>query len=172
MIRPALWTARSFTFDRPLDTFAEILERLRGTPARASELTQGYSENALASQVEGKWSAKQNLAHLTDLAPLEERRLQEFLAGATKLSAADMNNRATEVADHNRTPIATILADMRRQRQHWIGKLEVLSETDIAGTAIHPRLQQPMRMVDWVYFIAEHDDHHLAAARYALQGKQ
>jgi hypothetical protein len=26
----------------------------------------------------------------------------------------------------------------------------------------HPRLKVPMRLVDHLYFVAEHDDHHLA----------
>jgi len=29
-------------------------------------------------------------------------------------------------------------------------------------TALHPRLQQPMRVLDMAFFTAEHDDHHLA----------
>jgi hypothetical protein len=31
-----------------------------------------------------------------------------------------------------------------------------------AHTMLHPRLKQPMRLVDHLYFAAEHDDHHLA----------
>ena len=29
-------------------------------------------------------------------------------------------------------------------------------------TMLHPRLKQPMRLVDHLFFAAEHDDHHLA----------
>jgi hypothetical protein len=33
----------------------------------------------------------------------------------------------------------------------------------VAGrTMLHPRLKQTMRLVDHLYFVAEHDDHHLA----------
>jgi hypothetical protein len=28
--------------------------------------------------------------------------------------------------------------------------------------AIHPRLNKPMRLTDHLFFVAEHDDHHLA----------
>jgi hypothetical protein len=28
--------------------------------------------------------------------------------------------------------------------------------------SVHPRLQQPMRLIDALYFVAEHDDHHIA----------
>jgi hypothetical protein len=31
-----------------------------------------------------------------------------------------------------------------------------------ARTMLHPRLKQPMRLVDHLYFVAEHDDHPLA----------
>lgn len=31
-----------------------------------------------------------------------------------------------------------------------------------ARAMLHPRLKQPMRLVDHLYFVAEHDDHHLA----------
>ena len=36
-------------------------------------------------------------------------------------------------------------------------------EPDVfARTSLHLRLKQPMRLVDHLYFVAEHDDHHLA----------
>jgi hypothetical protein len=167
-MKPAAWTIRKFSFDRPLATFPEVLERLRGTPGRAGELVSGLPEEILGARLEGKWSAKEHLGHLTDLVALEEKRLQEFLSGAAALSAADMSNEATEAAGHNQAPIAAILAKLRRHRLQWLTELEALTESEIARTALHPRLQQPMRVIDWAYFIAEHDDHHLAAARYVL----
>jgi hypothetical protein len=32
----------------------------------------------------------------------------------------------------------------------------------VSKAILHPRLKQPMRLVDHLYFAAEHDDHHLA----------
>jgi len=32
----------------------------------------------------------------------------------------------------------------------------------LARTALHPRLNIPMRLVDMIFFQAEHDDYHLA----------
>jgi hypothetical protein len=34
-----------------------------------------------------------------------------------------------------------------------------------APLARHPRLGTPMRLIDLAYFVAEHDDHHLARLR-------
>jgi hypothetical protein len=39
----------------------------------------------------------------------------------------------------------------------------------VAVGAIHPRLRTRIRLIDWAQFVAEHDDHHLAAAREALR---
>jgi hypothetical protein len=36
-------------------------------------------------------------------------------------------------------------------------------------TALHPRLGTPMRLLDHVLFIAEHDDHHLARISWLLR---
>jgi DinB superfamily len=169
MIEPLAWTARTFTFDLQLGAFPAILERLRGTPARAGELVADVPEEILGARRNGKWSAKENIGHLSDLEPVDEKRLQDFLTGAAVLSAADVTNPATEMAGHNNVPIAAILRQLRDGRLKWVRKLELLAEPDIARTALHQRLRQPMRLVDWAYFIAEHDDHHLAKARLAIR---
>jgi hypothetical protein len=41
--------------------------------------------------------------------------------------------------------------------------LEEFDERAVLRTALHPRLRQPMCVLDFAFFIAEHDDHHLAA---------
>jgi selenocysteine lyase/cysteine desulfurase len=168
MIKPVAWTSRTFSFDLPLGMFPAVLERLRGTPAGAAELVSGLSEELCNRRWSEKWSAKENLGHLADLYLLDEQRLHEFLAGTPVLSAADPKNRITEAAGHNQVPIALLLERLRTNRFKWLLKLEALNEDEVARTALHPRLQQPMRLVDWAYFVAEHDDHHLALARQAI----
>jgi hypothetical protein len=168
MISSVAWTARTFTFGLPIGAFPAVLERLRGTPARAAELVYSVSEESLSARPNGKWSVKEHLGHLDDLRVLDEQRLGEFLAGATVLSAADMTNQLTEDAGHNDAPIAVILEHLRSHRLEWVRKLEALTEEKLARTALHPRLKQTVRLLDWACFIADHDDHHLAAARRAL----
>jgi selenocysteine lyase/cysteine desulfurase len=168
MIKSTAWITRTFTFDLPLGTFPAVLERLRGTPARAAELVSGVSEELLSRRCNKKWSAKENLGHLADLQALEDLRLDEFLAGAPVLSAADPTNKITEAAGHSHAPIALLLERLRSGRCEWVRKLEAVTEEEVARTALHPRLQRPMRVLDWAYFVAEHDDHHLARARQAV----
>jgi len=55
-----------------------------------------------------------------------------------------------------------------RHRESFVTKFEALSEEAIVASCFHARLGQKLRLIDWVYFIAEHDDHHLVRARRAL----
>lgn len=162
-IRP--WVKREFSFDLPIDAFPALLERLRGTPARAKELIAGISEDKLSTRSNGKWSVKDHLGHLVDLQPLDEQRLHEFLVRAPVLTAADISNRATEHGSHRQTPVTQILTQLRAGREELVRKLEALTAEEAGVSAVHPRLQKRMRVLDWVYFVAEHDDHHLAKAR-------
>lgn len=167
-ITSVAWTDRRFTFDLPAASFPSVLERLRGTPARFGDLVSGVREKSLSVRVNRKWSVKEHLGHLADLHALEEQRLREFLAGVPVLSAADMTNRVTETASHNLTPVFLLLERLRRLRVALVRNLEMLTDEQITRTALHPRLQQTMRVLDWAYFITEHDDHHLSQARRLL----
>jgi hypothetical protein len=163
------WVERHWTFDLPVGVFPAVLERLRGTPARAASVVAGVPEEGLAAPPMEAWSAKEHLGHLIDLHALDVLRVKEFLSGAETLTAADVSNSQTKGAGHGATPIAQLLETFKRERHTLILMLEPLTEVEIAATALHPRLGVKMRLVDWVQFVADHDDHHLASARHALR---
>jgi len=156
------WTQRRFTFDFPVEIYPDVIERLRGVPARIEVKIRGLSRDALTRrEKEGTWSIQENIGHLSDLEPLGFKRLDEFLSGAQSLSAADMTNKQTNEARHNDRMIQEVFDEFRRERARFIARLDTLADTDFARTAMHPRLKQSMRMVDWLAFVAAHDDYHL-----------
>ncbi len=159
------WTKRTFDFDFPADLFPELLERLRGTPARVEEIARALPPEVLRSQDSETWSIQENIGHLADLESLFSGRLDDFETGATTLRAADMSNKKTHEAGHNARPIKEILNEFRTLRQQLVARLEALSPADFSRTSRHPRLRQPMRIVDMLLFHAEHDDYHLARIR-------
>ena len=53
-------------------------------------------------------------------------------------------------------------AEFGRARGELVRLLEGFAEDGAAFAARHPRLNQPMNVVDLGYFVAEHDDYHLA----------
>ena len=77
------------------------------------------------------------------------------------LRAADMTNRKTHEGGHNERPIAELLHEFRRERERFVARLDAWDESLVSLTALHPRLNQPLRVIDLAFFIAEHDDHHL-----------
>jgi len=156
------WFQRTFSFDLPASSFPQILERLRAAPDRLEERLRSVSSRILVQRDGERWSIQENAGHLLDLEPLFNRRLDDFLAGAAVLTPADLDNRKTDEADHNARSIIELLAEFRVARMRLIGRLEGLDAADLERTVLHPRLQQPMRIVDQAFFIAEHDDHHLA----------
>jgi hypothetical protein len=172
MIELIRWTERRWSFSLPVGVFPAVVERLRGTPARVTELLSAVEEDSAAARLGSAWSAKEHVGHLSDLHELEERRIHEFIEGIGVLSAADLANRRTEQAEHGTTPIAEILRRFRHERDAFVKRLESLSADEVAIAALHPRLGQHLRLVDWAYFVAEHDDHHLALARRALRAAQ
>ncbi len=168
MVPPIPWRERSFRFDLHIGVFPAVWSRLAGMPARAAELVTGQPEAALTARPGGKWSSLDHLGHLSELAALDEIRLEEFLAGVSPLSAADPENRATWAAAYDQLAADEVIAPLLAGRRRLVERLAPLTAADLARTSVHPRLRQPMRLLDWAWFVAEHDDHHLAHAALLL----
>ena len=166
MVEQTRWTERTFDFNFPLGIFPCILERLRGTPVRMEELIRSLPAHILTKRIENRWSIQEHVGHLFDLDALHDGRLDDYQAGVKALRAADMTNRKTFEANHNAKPMQDILHSFRSARIHFVHRLEALDEEKLSRTAIHPRLQMPMRVVDMAFFVAEHDDHHLACVSH------
>jgi uncharacterized damage-inducible protein DinB len=162
MSRYLKWPERSFQFTFPVEVYPEMIERLRGTPARLEDRVQSLASEVLTRRDGERWSIQENAGHLLDLESLIRQRLDEYLAGAKEVHAADMSNRKTYEAEHNQVLMATILTDFREQRTQLVNRLDALESDTFAVTAHHPRLNVPMRLVDMIFFQAEHDDYHLA----------
>src|SRR5215510_15239515 len=110
------WTDRTFDFNFPTGLYPEMIERLRGVPARLEEHCRDVPTEALIFQQDGRWSIQENAGHLLDLESLVQQRIDEYLSGAQVLHAADMSNRKTYDAAHNNVPIVTILTSFRSTR--------------------------------------------------------
>ena len=79
-----------------------------------------------------------------------------------QLTAADLTNRKTHEANHNARPLEDILVAFRAAREGLLERVDELDGSRFVRAIPHPRLKTPMRLVDHLYFAAEHDDHHLA----------
>ena len=170
MTQVPVWFERKFAFSFPVELWPNVSARLRGTPARLEETLRGRPSEILIRKPEGKWSAQEHAGHLLDLEALWLARVEDYVAGSQQLTVTDLQNRKTDEANHNARPVEQILSEFRAARRRLLARVEELDASLFARSIPHPRLKTPMRLVDHLYFVAEHDDHHLARMWELLNG--
>jgi uncharacterized damage-inducible protein DinB len=166
------WFDRSFSFDTPLELAPVLISRLRGAPLRAAALAASDPAALTRRPQEGGWSAQENIGHLADIDALWLARVEDFLAGGGNLTPWDVTNAATTDADYNSRPYQSVASAFADIRKRYVMRLEALGAAELALTALHPRLNMPMRLLDAMYFAAEHDDHHLALAERLARSRR
>jgi N-acetylglutamate synthase-like GNAT family acetyltransferase/uncharacterized damage-inducible protein DinB len=155
------WFERQFGFDFGMEMFPELLERLESNIIKIREAIQDTAEVLLNYKPAGKWSIKEHIGHLWILEPLWLKRFEEIKSKTIEMSPADLNNTATDIALFNQCNIEKILSDFQQERALTIQQLKQYKGEDFKQSLHHPRLNQPMRIIDLMYFVAEHDEHHL-----------
>lgn len=156
------WFERKFDFSFQQNIFPSVIERLSGTYVRLTSKIEGTPSDLLEIKPNETWSIKENIGHLCDLEPLWQGRLDDIMNKEKYLRPADLENKKTDFAQHNKTNIEDLLIQFQDVREVTLKKLWKLEEPDVFKFALHPRLEQPMRTMDLFLFVAEHDDHHLS----------
>ncbi|MBI4473064.1 MAG: DinB family protein [Acidobacteria bacterium] len=162
MLRRTRWFDRQFPPIEDNGLLPAILERLDGTAPRLRALLSGVDR---AGPAASGWSIAQEVGHLIDLEPLWLTRAHDIMLGKPVLTTADLSNRATHEGDHDQWPVAQLVERFEHKRRSLVSALRAASDGDLERSAQHPRLGTPMRLIDLAYFVAEHDDHHLARLR-------
>ncbi len=162
MSQVSIWFERKFEFSFPVELHPNLCARLRGTPARLEEVLHSCSHRVLIAKAQEKWSAQEHTGHLLDLEPLWLARVNDYVAASDQLTATDLQNRKTDEANHNARPLEEILTEFRTARGKLLQRVDELDASLFSLSIPHPRLKTPMRLIDHLYFVAEHDDHHLA----------
>lgn len=169
MIQRKKWFERTFEFGMPAWMLPNLIERLRGLSPRLEMQVGQLPPKILIWQNPNAWSIQEHVGHLLDLEALWAARLNDFEAGKEILTPADLQNRKTHEANHNQKSIRTLLDAIRKERFTFLKRLERYDAAFAETSALHPRLKQPMNVVDLVNFVAEHDDHHIAAMMELLR---
>lgn len=163
---PGQWFDRKFDFSNLSTTPEGLLERLRSTPIRLQALVDSLSPTQLKTKLSDKWTIQENIGHMNDLEPLWHARILDISAGAEIMTEADLENTKTHQANHDELPLEKLLAEFRANRLKMVQLCEVNYDLLTSASSKHPRLLTPMRIIDLMYFVAEHDDHHIATIRH------
>ena len=159
------WFDRQFTFRLPVGMLPFFLERLDGTLARVEKKVAGCTDDVLSDKLDGKWSVKENIAHLAEVDEIALKRIDEMVKGISPMSPAVIQPRR----DYNAQSIHDVVAFLRKNREMNVNRYRSLSEEDLSKLSLHPRLKIQMNPVDLAWFDAEHDDHHLVRISEILQ---
>ena len=162
MIEQTAWFERKFASIADNGLFPDILERLEGTTLRLSHKVKDLEEAILNFKPANKWSIKEEIGHLLDLEPLWYGRIHDIKMDMEELRHADLSNTKTHEAEHNKNSVGNLIGSFKQEREKLTQLLYAITDADLLKSALHPRLKTPMRVIDLCYFVAEHDDHHLA----------
>ncbi len=168
IVKRQKWFDHKFNLGIHIGWTENVLCRLRNTEILLKHYTQNLSEEKLSYKPHNKYSIKEHIGHLTDLEPLWQNRFLQFEDGVPELVAADLKNTKTAEADHNEQSIESMIQKFTLERGGLLRTITGLSENAQKHTALHPRLKTPMRPIDLMFFVAEHDTHHLTSIRSIL----
>jgi len=158
------WFDRTFEPGLPASKAPGLLERLRSAPDRVASLLEQTPAAIRGYKPDGRWSVQEHAGHLVDLEDLWASRLDDFDQGRQILHPADLQNRRTHDARHNDRDPRDLIAAFRTARTAIVDRVAGWSPAELSRVSRHPRLDQTMSVVDFCFFVAEHDDHHLSAA--------
>ena len=157
-----LWLDRKFDFGHLGGNYLPILERLEGTPFRLAHKMEGLHREALVKSTNGKWSIAEHAGHLLTMESLWMARMDDMALGRPTLRPWNGTNQDTQQAQFHLQNPASILRDFTTTRLAMVSLLRTWTGKEETMSAFHPRLQVNVRLIDHAWFVAEHDDHHLA----------
>ncbi len=166
------WNERQLTFGRGTDELPLLVERVLGTPARIMLLVQGLPLERISMRVTGRWSVKDHLAHLILLDERMEVRADDLQARRSRLTPVVLDDQDRYLSIHRHRPFGDMVEEFRLRRNYLVGRFVQLDAAALEHRAEHPCRGMSMSAADQLLFIAEHDDHHLALMRSAVQAQQ
>jgi uncharacterized damage-inducible protein DinB len=163
------WFDRKFDFNFGMEGYDSLYERLQNAPLKYKKEVLDLPEKILQLNSEDKWSIKENIGHLLLLEPLWYLRFEEIKEGKPEMSPADLSNTATYESSFNDIALQILIERFTKTRNKTINLLQGLKQEEFSLSSIHPRLRKPMRVIDMMHFVAEHDDHHLHTIRTIIK---
>ena len=116
----------------------------------------------------GKWSAKENLAHLARYQKVFIERVRQILAQEAPNIAAYSAEKDPEWPDWASLSTDEIMRRLRSQREQIITVFEALTAEQLERVGRHSRFGE-MTLLQWLEFFLLHEAHHLLAVLQRLR---
>lgn len=137
------------------------LGRLQYQHTTIRELIAGLTEQDLKREIRpGKWSAFDNIAHLTCYQPVFLLRLERILTEERPAFERYVADNDPRFAGYRDLPLAELLTGLDAQREVIFLKLQGMGEDALLRAAYHPRYGS-LDVRQWTEFFLLHEAHHL-----------
>ena len=110
----------------------------------------------------GKWSARENLAHLARYQAVFQQRVTQILKEDRPSFRGYKAESDPEWPQWAAMPANEVLTELKRERRGIIALFEPLSDAQLARTATHSRFGE-LTLLQWLEFFLLHEAHHLLA---------
>lgn len=164
-MRPTPWIERRMPLGQQTDQLPLLLERLHGTPERLRELMQDLPTDSLRTRAVAAWSMFDHAAHLLLVQQRFHVRVEEYRALCHRLSPLGFDDAYEWLRGQVVREPGDMIEEFRLERSAFIAEVRSLPEGILSHQAEHPCRGPGMRIADALYWLAEHDDHHLACIR-------
>lgn len=162
------WIDRQWTFDDSAKTYAQNIFILSATADQIKSMIVNRATEQLRHKPGGKWSIHEHAGHLLTIESLWIARLDDFVMKSETLRSWNENNTDTDAANFNEQRIVKILQDFTDIRKVHTEMLQEMEASATSLTCCHTRLGRTFTLADHVYFMTEHDLHHLQIIRHQL----
>lgn len=151
------------TSNPPLPSPESIRLRLKTQLGSLDSILRGASDRALGRRpADGKWSAREHLAHLGRYHEVFLERLDRMLAERGPQFGRYRTESDPGAAPWFRLPVPELLERMRGLRALLVARVEKLAPGEWQLTGVHPAFGQ-MPIALWLEFFLLHEGHHLYA---------
>jgi uncharacterized damage-inducible protein DinB len=153
-----------------------LIDRLAAARGEILQTIGGLDEGAMTWKPgDGRWSIKENLAHLASAEGSHRQVAQAIAAGQTvDLLDFDLDTwNAARLAERRQRSMDEILQEMATERQHTLNALQDLEDEALDRQGLHPALGETT-VLKVFRIIPIHERWHLKDIRQLLeeQGKQ
>lgn len=136
------------------------LSRLKTQHEVIEVLISGLSENELRSRpIPDKWSAFENIAHLTCYQPRVIDRTKRIFEEDNPTFPAYIPEEDPEFPEFLAKTVDQLLTHLKEKRSEIVELITNLTETELQRTGVHGKFGR-MNLIDWTEFFLLHEAHH------------
>ena len=141
--------------------YPSLTHRLRNQHVALGEIIKNVDEQKLMHNTEpGKWSAYDNIVHLTIYQPIFINRIKRILNEDSPVFNAYRADDDPDFIAGQKLPLADLLIRLDADRQEIYTFITEIPDEQLSRTAAHPKYGT-LSITNWTEFFLLHEAHHL-----------